>query len=254
MRKTEAITKFKKLFEQFAHTQSYHNAFTEFLDTALLLLKMRGIWDEEDIRVAERLESGRDGEKYGAIVGEMIITYSEIADNEGAGFYDGLGDLFMELISHGHNGQFFTPQEVCDMMAQMTYGDMGAAEGEVKSVCDPACGSGRTLLSAAKLNRRNKFYGADIDHTCVKMTVLNMLMNSMEGEVAWMDTLAMKHWKSYHIKKIMDNTGHWVPYYYTTGPNNTNFIERLPKSAPEKVEVKAQEPPVTGKAQQLSMF
>ena len=42
-------------------------------------------------------------------------------------------------------------------------------------------------------------YGSDIDLICVKMTVVNLMMNSVPSEVTWMNTLTMQHWRSYHI-------------------------------------------------------
>lgn len=39
-----------------------------------------------------------------------------IADNS-EGFRDALGDVFMEYVSHGHNGQFFTPMPISDFMS-----------------------------------------------------------------------------------------------------------------------------------------
>ena len=96
----------------------------------------------------------------------------------------------MECVSFGRNGQFFTPQEICDMMAKITIEENKLKDNQ--AVCDPACGSGRTLLGIAKLNRRLKFYASDIDLTCVKMCVLNMMINCMEGEIAWMDTLRIQ--------------------------------------------------------------
>lgn len=42
-------------------------------------------------------------------------------------------------------------------------------------------------------------YGSDIDLICVKMTVVNLMMNSVPSEVTWMNTLTMQRWRSYHI-------------------------------------------------------
>lgn len=62
-----------------------------------------------------------------------------------------------------------------------------------QSVCDPTCGSGTLLLAAAKTcadknqGRRPRCFGSDIDIICVKMAVVNMLMNSIPGEIAWMN-------------------------------------------------------------------
>ena len=77
-------------------------------------------------------------------------------ENGGQGMYDALGDLFMEYLSFGKNGQFFTPQPICDAMCLMTL----ETPEDGKTVCDPTCGSGRMLLGAAKINRKMIFFGA----------------------------------------------------------------------------------------------
>lgn len=122
---------------------------------------------------------------------------------------------------NARNGQFFTPGPVADMMAMMNMGDIEAqiesriAEAlehvpdEIKriennrqdefllelarhyrpiTVNDPACGSGVMLLSAAKMcpawavqGGFVRFYGNDIDGTCVLMARCNMALYGING-------------------------------------------------------------------------
>ena len=49
---------------------------------------------------------------------QMFHRVSEYSE----GFCDVLGDMFMECVSHGNNGQFFTPVHVADLMACMEIG------------------------------------------------------------------------------------------------------------------------------------
>jgi len=231
----QALAEFKKLFERLSHSQDYSTTFVSFLDFALYTLAPHCATHMKD-------ELQRVDKMYkpdmGPVMGAMFENWSIACDNDGEGFYDALGDLFMECVSFGRNGQFFTPQPVCDMMSLLTHGDE-LKEGQ--TVCDPACGSGRMLLAMAKQNRRMKFYGSDNDHTCVKMAVLNMLVNSMPGEVAWMNTLSLEHYRSYHITNIRMGT-HYIPMLSITGKNETNFIQRL-QTAHKEMEDPA--PPIT---------
>ena len=80
-----------------------------------------------------------------------------------------------------------------------------APEDEGKSVFDPACGSARMLLSCAKLNHKNYFFGADNSDTCAKMAVLNFFLNGLKGEVSWMNSLTMEWYGGWHIN--MDGIG-----------------------------------------------
>lgn len=59
---------------------------------------------------------------------------------------------------------------------------------EPLTVCDPACGSGVTLLAAASVCPRwaidynvVRFFGQDIDRTCVKMARVNMMLYGLNG-------------------------------------------------------------------------
>ena len=82
----------------------------------------------------------------------------------------------MQAISNGFNGQYFTPTLVCEMISALTIGE-GLESRE--TICDPAFGSGRMLLAAAKFNRHSKIYGADLDNRCCKMALINFLLNSL---------------------------------------------------------------------------
>jgi methylase of polypeptide subunit release factors len=234
---------FIKLFERLAYTQSYSTVFTDFLDYALLMMR----WDktEKDFEELERRWTKKEDH---AAFAQLLELYLIMAEDGGSGCTDPLGDLFMELISHGRNGQFFTPMEICVMLAHQIVGK-DAEDG--KTVYDPACGSGRTLLAAARINRNLKFYGADIDITCCKMTVLNMIVNQMEGEVAWMDSLRWDHWKSWHLKKIMAPPPYSVMavQYIVTGPFETNMLERK-----KETQAPALVLPTKSKPEQLKLF
>lgn len=108
---------------------------------------------------------------------------------------DMLGDIFMEAVSRGHNGQFFTPMEVCRMMAKMT----GVPEKGTPSVHDPACGSGRTLLAVAEHNPRCILVGQDNDHTCVQMLAVNLALNGLSGYAIHGNSLTNEVWAVYKI-------------------------------------------------------
>ena len=55
------------------------------------------------------------------------------------------------------------------------------------------------LLAAAKMNRLASFYSADLDNTCCKMTLLYMLLHSLSGEVAYMNTLSNEFYAGYKL-------------------------------------------------------
>lgn len=115
-----------------------------------------------------------------------------------APYSDLLGQFFTEHITRGHNGQFFTPDSVCQMIAGI-HGEPGTDQG--KTIADPACGSGRLILTFAKSNPDNTFYAADNNATCAKMSAVNFFINGVKGEVAWMNTLSMEWYGGWHTNR-----------------------------------------------------
>lgn len=244
-KQAQAKKDFEKALSSLAYTQNNWTVFEDFLDYTLLMLQ----WQDRKEEYFDDLKKRYPKEEQHKLFVEAFYALADIADNDGTGFFDPFGDYFMEHFGNKFKGQFFTPETVTDFMAAITISD-DTPDGTI--VCDPTCGSGRTLLSAAKCNRRIIFYGADIDLNCCKMTAINMMLNTMEGEVAWMNTLSMEHWKSWHIKKVFNGYG-YVPYYITTGPGETHFVERLKNSIASKDIDEANELKV-GKKQQLMLF
>ena len=110
-------------------------------------------------------------------------------------YTDPLGDYFMLNISNGKNGQYFTPEPICTLMAKIE------ANEPVKNkiIGDPACGSGRTLLAFAQIHPQNFFVGDDIHPTCVKMSALNLFLHNLTAEINWMDTLSGDWFGGWHI-------------------------------------------------------
>lgn len=107
-------------------------------------------------------------------------------------FEDILGETYMALRSNGKAkqlGKWFTPQSVATAMNELMFG--GAMpedphEDRLLSMCDPCCGSGVQLLSAAAALYRYggaaalrlwSFCGIDLDTLCAKMTALAMFAN-----------------------------------------------------------------------------
>ena len=110
-------------------------------------------------------------------------------------YSDLLGEFFTLHITKGENGQFFTPEHICDLMSKLNSPEPQTGQ----RVLDPACGSGRMLLSFAKDNPDNYFFGSDISSTCAKMTTLNFFLNGLKGEVTHMNSLSMEWFTGWQI-------------------------------------------------------
>lgn len=187
------MKKFSDILEQLAQRYSRQIVFSDFLQIIVCALSM-GTQEElyfETIKRYEKKDLYLLQEAFALLVAEM--------DNEGEGLKDCLGDYFMEYISGGHNGQYFTPSPICEMLTRITL-DADSIINQ-KTVNDCACGSGRMFLAAAKVNRFLFFSGADISRDCCLMALINLCLNNLEGEIIWMDSLAYKIFDRWIILK-----------------------------------------------------
>jgi hypothetical protein len=127
-------------------------------------------------------------------IDHLASAYAEVMKETEEHHVDVLGEIHMNCITFGEHGQFFTPEPISRMMAEITLGDAINAP----TVSDPACGSGTLLIEAGKKNPRAVLYGVDIDERCAKMCALNMLFFGFDAFIRCGDTLAMKfhtEWK-----------------------------------------------------------
>lgn len=193
------IKLFRKEFEAYAYGQSLNTAFTALLDWTLLPFRK---WDNAE-QQNHALETYQNHPKP-----KQLVTLLELIGEASEGFRDPLGELYQQAISSGHNGQYWTPEHLCDMMSMMSADNL--EDGQ--KVLDPACGSGRMLLAAAKRNRYAIFHGADLDNTCCKMALINMLLNSLTDEIAHMNNLSNEFYTGYQVQTTVVNGFH-IPFY-----------------------------------------
>ncbi len=70
---------------------------------------------------------------------------------------DFLGSIFMSLnLENQHNGQFFTPYHVCELMAEVTMQDVVSKieKDGIITINDPCCGAGATLIAGIHAARK----------------------------------------------------------------------------------------------------
>jgi hypothetical protein len=230
----EQFKSFSSYILQIGQKYGLHSVFDGFLEMVICSLSLGAKEDRylEIVRNYEKPDAYLMAEAFGALVIEM--------DNNGDGLKDGFGDFYMEYLSYGRNGQFFTPEPICDIMARILN---PAGFGE--RVADCCCGSGRMLLAAAKISRNSLFFGADIDRTCAMMCLINLCLNGLLGEVCWMDTLMNRFYAGWRVE-LHPEKG--VPYIRQITESESYMVLRLPE---KKQELIAQQAPVTKVTQQL---
>jgi type I restriction enzyme M protein len=106
-------------------------------------------------------------------------------------------------------GEFFTPQEVSELLARITL----VGKKVVNKVYDPACGSGSLLLKFAKVlgkeNVQQGFYGQEINLITYNLCRINMFLHDINYEkfdIAHGNTLTdPRHWDDEPFEAIVSN-------------------------------------------------
>lgn len=168
---------------------------------------------------------------------------------------DLLGDLYMQLDlgSHWH-GQFFTPYNVCAMMAKTQLGQHKYTVESVKpiSVCDCACGGGALLIAAAHeyrkaiahtgLNAQDYIclYAQDLSQVSAMMCYVQLSLQGYAAKIKLGDSLMNPLVESDNGPCIW-----YTPMWFSDVWEIRRLIDRLGKVKPEKVKMEYE---------QLSLF
>ena len=154
---------------------------------------------------------------------------------------DAFGDAYEYLMqmyaanAGKSGGEFFTPQEVSELLARITV----IGKTSVNKVYDPACGSGSLLLQFAKVlgkeNVRQGFFGQEINLTTYNLARINMFLHDINYEqfdLAHGDTLIdPAHWDDEPFEAIVSN-----PPYSTKWEGDSNpLLINDPRFAPAGV-------------------
>jgi type I restriction enzyme M protein len=127
-------------------------------------------------------------------IGDMPLSNGKFTENTIDLFGDAYEFLMTMYASNAgkSGGEFFTPQEVSELLARITT----VGKKEVNKVYDPACGSGSLLLKFAKILGKEKvrvgFFGQEINLTTYNLCRINMFLHDInfnKFNIAHGDTL-----------------------------------------------------------------
>ena len=122
---------------------------------------------------------------------------------------DILGSVYHELnLNNAWNGQYFSPDDVCRMMAMITLGEdkLDSANQELLTVNEPACGSGSMVIGAVwamkksgfDYRQKSLFYAQDIDIRCAWMAYIQLALYEIPAVVVHGNTLTMEEWSRWY--------------------------------------------------------
>ena len=173
----------------------------------------KGLFDDLDVNSAKLGNSVKERNQRLVNLLNSIgdLNLGSVHQNE----IDAFGDAYEYLLgmyasSAGKSGgEFFTPQEVSELIARLTI----VGKERVNKVYDPACGSGGLLLKFAKIlgpdNVRNGFFGQEINLTINRLCRINMFLHDIgfsEFHIAHGNTLTDPQYESYEpFEAIVSN-------------------------------------------------
>lgn len=192
-------TQFVKIFDSICGRYSRWDVWSDFIAMSAIAIS----------NTIDRTNAEKREETYKALAAKYKPTelerfsdmlYEIVAGMELNPDQDFLGELYMALeLGNDHAGQFFTPYNVCRLMAQITESDI---KGRVSrdgwiSVNDPACGAGATLIAFANECTRQRvnyqtdvlFVAQDIDFHVAPMCYLQLSLMGCAGYVVIANTL-----------------------------------------------------------------
>jgi type I restriction enzyme M protein len=200
---------------------------------------LKGLFDDLDV----------NSSKLGGTVAkrnEKLVKLFDAVGDLNLGTYsdhtiDAFGDAYEYLMtmyasSAGKSGgEFFTPQEVSELLARITV----VGKTEVNKVYDPACGSGSLLLKFAKVlgrdNVRQGFFGQEVNLTTYNLCRINMFLHDINYEqfdIAHGDTLTdPAHWDDEPFEAIVSNP----PYSINWEGDANPLLINDPRFAPAGV-------------------
>jgi len=170
-------------------------------------------------------------------IGDLNLGNGNFSENK----IDAFGDAYEYLMtmyasSAGKSGgEFFTPQEVSELLARITV----VGKTSVNKVYDPACGSGSLLLRFRKVlgkdGVRQGYFGQEINLTTYNLCRINMFLHDVNYEqfsIAHGDTLLEPaHWDDEPFEAIVSN-----PPYSVKWPGDSNpLLINDPRFAPAGV-------------------
>ncbi len=172
-------------------------------------------------------------------IGDLPLASSEDGFTENT--IDLFGDAYEYLMqmyastAGKSGGEFFTPQEVSELLARITV----VGKTEVNKVYDPACGSGSLLLKFAKVLGHDKvrqgFFGQEINLTTYNLCRINMFLHDVSYEkfdIAHGDTLTdPAHWDDEPFEAIVSNP----PYSIKWDGDANPLLINDPRFAPAGV-------------------
>lgn len=256
-----------KLFRSMGYRHDAYRLFADFCELAALSLANAVDLAQREAREARYLEivkgyTREEIELFPRVLAEVTLGLEE-------GATDLLGAVFHDLELHNkYQGQFFTPFEVCKMMASMTIGSEAQLRSLVEqrgyvTACEPACGAGAMVIALAEgirelgINYQRHLHvtAVDVDRKAAHMAYIQFSLLHIPAVVVVGNSLTLEereHW--YTPAHIL---GGWTGKLQRARAAQTIEIEAMPAPAMAAMSAAVELPSAMRKAAavgQLALF
>jgi hypothetical protein len=191
-----------KLVNSLAYRHSTWQVFADFVAMAAYSISNSVDLPNREKREAEYMQIVKRYEpKEVAVFPQLLAELTMAIEDEPS---DVMGRVYHELELHNKwAGQYFTPFDICKMMARMTAGDGGEMTAKMEgldflTIAEPACGSGAMVIAfalamkEAGLNYQQQLHvtAVDIDAKCVHMAYLQCSLLHIPATIIRGNTLS----------------------------------------------------------------
>lgn len=201
---------FVRSFNRIASHRHRYEVFRDFVSMAAISMHnaIRKIPSLEDeyLKIVKRYERDQVTELCGLFAKLVMLLDTEPQDV--------LGPLYMDLeLGNTQAGQFFTPHEISELMARLTYGDeLKTLDKPFITLSEPACGAGGMVLAFVKVMlshghdpaKRLWVQCQDVDRTAALMCYLQLSLWNVPAAVIVGNTLAME------VREVFYTPAHYL--------------------------------------------
>jgi len=253
-----------KLFHGFSSRRHHWQVFTDFCEMGAIALSNAvdlGQGEKREERYMQ-IVKGYNREELEAFSHGLAHLTMALED----GFSDVLGRTYHDLELHNKwAGQFFTPYNVCRMMAQMTIADSEdlkariAARGFVTAQ-EPAVGSGAMVIALAQemrdagVNYQEHLHvtAIDVDAKCAHMAYLQFSLLHIPAIIVHGNTLSLEEYSHWYTPAHIMGGWNWK-LRRRSEAEGTHQIHAPPKTEAAPVETPPEQKP-DGPRGQLKLF
>lgn len=193
---------FEKMIKHVSYSRGTYEIFSDFLILSACSL-YNSIHHDKDVEntyqtVADRYKP-EELTKMSKLLALLVEALTASQD-------DFLGVVYQELeLANSHGGQFFTPDSLSQLIAQLLFHDSERQAGRVTLINEPACGSGGMIMASFnQLSDEDKEWthivAQDVDIKCFYMTYIQLFLLGASAEVVLGNTLKMecrKVWRTF---------------------------------------------------------